>query len=207
MNMKKLLILPIVGIVVSMLGVSVMAASATKDFTATEVSTGKDITIDYDGTQTSATAQDLTTIDGLSDKVKAVNSEADLSKAELVTSFDISDYGKHSGNSEKVTITFTGVAKKDGDVFIVFHDGQTEYSVGTTPSITVDYCSPFFIYRISVTSSAPTGQYAAPYLVMVSVALVACGARRARSARGAGRTRCACGSSSARCCRGWYGAA
>ena len=178
MNMKKLLILPIVGIVVSMLGVSVLAAgrSPSKDFTVTDAN-GNDITADYVGYEDpGGSGFDLTTVDGLSDKVKAVNSEADLSKAELVTSFDISDYGKHSGNSEKVTITFTGVAKKDGDVFIVFHDGQTEYSVGTTPSITVDYCSPFFIYRISVTSSAPTGQYAAPYLVMVSVALVACGA-------------------------------
>ena len=174
MNMKKLLILPIVGIVVSMLGVSVLAASATKDFTATEVSTGKDITVDYDGAQTSATAQDLTTIDGLSDKVKAVNSEADLANAELAAAYDVTSNGKRSG--EKVTLTFTGVQQNTGDVFVTFHDGYDEYSVGTTPSITVDGCSPFYIYRITVKGSAPTGQYATPYIVMVSVALVACGA-------------------------------
>ena len=176
MNIKKLMILPIVGIVVSMLGVSVLAAgSAAKDFTATEVASGDDITIDYDGASFTATAQDLTTIDGLSDKVKAVNSEADLSKAELVAAYDVSDTNKkHAG--DEVLITFTGVQKNDGDVFVVFHDTYDEYAVGTTPSIVVTSCSPFYIYRIAVTSSAPTGQYAAPYIVMVSVALVACGA-------------------------------
>ena len=176
MNMKKLLILPIVGIVVSMLGVSVLAAgSATKAFTATEVSTGKDITVDYDGAQTSATAKDLTTIDGLCDKVKAVNSEADLANAELVAAYDITDTSKsHAG--DEVLITFTGVQQNTGDVFVVFHDGYDEYQVGTTPSITVTSASPFYIYRITVKGSAPTGQYATPYIVMVSVALVACGA-------------------------------
>ena len=175
MNMKKLLILPIVGIVVSMLGVSVLAASATKDFTATEVSTGKDITVDYDGSSVTASKVDLTTIDGLKEKVVAVNSEADLANAELVAAYDISDTAKkHAG--DEVLITFTAVQKNDGDIFIVFHDGYDEYSVGTTPSIVVTSCSPFYIYRITVKSSAPTGQYAAPYIVMVSVALVACGA-------------------------------
>ena len=173
MNMKKLLVLPIVGIVVSMLGVSVLAAgSASKGITATDAD-GKDVSADYTITEISATAQDLTKIDGLSDKVKAVNSEADLSKAELAAAYDVSSNGKHSG--EKVTLTFTGVQASDGDVFITFHDGLDEYSVGKTPSITVDGCSPFYIYRISVKSSSPTGQYAAPYIVMVSVALLACG--------------------------------
>ena len=180
MNMKKLLILPIAGIVVSMLGLSVMAAtrSPSKDFTVSDAN-GNDITADYVGyedAQGAGTAVDLSSVDGLSDKVKAVNPNADVSQAKLVTCFDISDYGKHSGASEKVTITFTGVARKDGDVFIVFHDGLNDISVGTTPSITVDYCSPFEIYRISVKSSSPTGQYATPYIVVLAGAMVVCGA-------------------------------
>ena len=174
MNMKKLLILPIVGIVVSMLGVSVLAAgSASKGFTATDAD-GNDVSADYTITEISATAQDLTTIDGLSDKVKAVNSEADLANAELAAAYEVTSNGKRS--SEQVTLAFTGVQQNTGDVFVTFHDGYDEYSVGTTPTITVDGCSPFYIYRITVKGSAPTGQYATPYIVMVSVALVACGA-------------------------------
>ena len=175
MNMKKLLILPIFGIVVSMLGVSVLAAgSASKGITATDAD-GNDVSADYTITEISATAKDLTTIDGLSDKVKAVNSEADLANAELVAAYDITDTSKkHAG--DEVLITFTGVQQNTGDVFVVFHDGYDEYQVGTTPSITVTSASPFYIYRIAVKGSAPTGQYATPYIVMVSVALVACGA-------------------------------
>ena len=101
MNMKKLLILPIVGIVVSMLGVSVLAAgSASKGLTATDTD-GNDVSADYTITEISATAKDLTTIDGLSDKVKAVNSEADLANAELAAAYDVTSNGKRSG--EKVT--------------------------------------------------------------------------------------------------------
>lgn len=176
MNMKKLMILPIVGIVVSMLGVSVLAAgSAAKDFKATHVASNTDITSEYSGTEITATAIDLTTVDGLQDKVKSFNSEADLTKAELVAAYDIANTGV-SYAGEEVLIEFTGVAKNSGDVFVTFHDGYDEVNVASNPEIVVTSCSPFYIYRIAVTSSAPTGQYAAPYIVMVSVALVACGA-------------------------------
>ena len=178
MNMKKLLILPIVGIVVSMLGVSVLAAgSASKGATIIDKD-GNDITADFEinvKPVTSVPARDLTQIDGLKDEVAAVNKEADLATAEVVAAYDISSYSKHAG--ETITLTFTGVQQNDGDVFIVFHEGNSEeHSVGTTPTITVDGCSPFVIYRIAVKASSPTGQYAAPYIVMISVALAACGA-------------------------------
>ena len=191
MNMKKLLLLPIVGIVVSMLGVSVLAAgSPSKGVTITDKD-GKDITADFEINEkplSSASNKDLTIIDGLKDDVAAVNKEADLADAELVACYDISSYGKHAG--ETITLTFTGVQQNTGDVFIVFHMGNTsEHSVGTTPTITVDGCSPFLIYRIAVKGSAPTGQYASPYIVLISVALVSAGAIFAVQAKKAKATK------------------
>ena len=85
MNMKKLLILPIVGIVVSMLGVSVMAAgSAQKNFKVTDES-GTDITADYSGDSfsTSVKLADLG-LDGLEDRIKETNKEAKIEDAEVV---------------------------------------------------------------------------------------------------------------------------
>lgn len=177
MNKKRLMALPIVCVVVGLLGASVMAAgSASKGFTVTDAN-GNDVTSNYDGTSVSGTAYDVSVDedwDWLDDEIAAVNSEAKRADAELVAYYDISAKGASNGN---VTITFTGLEANAGDVFIVFHEsGDYEYSVSSDPSITVSSCSPFMVYRIAVSSSAQTGEYAAPYIVMVSVALVACGA-------------------------------
>ena len=174
MNMKKLMILPIVGIVVSMLGVSVLAAgSASKGITVTD-SDGNDVTADFSVQEISTTAKDLTTITGLKEDVADVNKEADLANAELVAAYEITQ--NYSQGGKNITITFTAIQQNAGDVFIVFHDGYDEYAVGTTPTITVGSSSPFYIYRIAVKGSSPTGQYATPYIVVLAGAMVVCGA-------------------------------
>ncbi len=171
MNKKRLMALPVVCVVVAMLGASVMAAgSASKAFKVLDEDQN-DITVDYEGIEISSTF-DLSTLDGLQDKVTAVNKEAKVEDAQLVAAYDITETKAHSGDK---TVIFTGVESKAGDVFVVVHDGK-EYEVGTSAQITVSDFSPFLVYKISVTSSAQTGEYAAPYIVMISVALVACGA-------------------------------
>ena len=175
MNKKRLMALPIVCVVVGLLGASVMAAgSASKGFTVTDAN-GNDVTANFEGTTVSGSGYDLSDDsewDFLDSEIAEVNKEAKRADAELVAYYDIS--GKTNG---KVTITFTGLTANAGDVFIVFHEaGDYEYSVSSDPSITVSSTSPFLVYRIAVASSAQTGEYAASYIVMVSVALVACGA-------------------------------
>ena len=186
MNKKRLLALPVVCVAVAMLGVSVMAAgSAQKNFTVTDES-GNDITKNYSYYDYLSTV----TADDIADSVKAMTEDADLvakvadvndkanvADAELVVLYDINEDVITAG---KKTVTFTGLASNAGDVFVVVHysyqTGEEEYEVSTSPVITVTDWSPFAVFKIAVASSAQTGEYAAPYIVMIAGALVACGA-------------------------------
>ena len=171
MNKKKLLALPVVCVVIAMIGASVMAAgSAQKNFKVTDES-GTDITADYSGDSfsTSVKLADLG-LDGLEDRIKETNKEAKIEDAEVVAAYEIKEDVAHSGLK---TVEILGVSGNAGDVFVTVHD-NSEYSIGT--SITVSSVSPFVVYKISVNSSAQTGEYAAHYIVMIASALLACGA-------------------------------
>ena len=175
MNKKKLLALPVVCVVIAMIGASVMAAgSAQKNFKVTDES-GTDITADYSGDSFSTAVKlaDLG-LDGLEDDVKAANSEANIDDAEVVAAYRITEDVAHSG---KKTVEILGISGTASDVFVTVHEdaqGNIDYAIGT--SVTVDTVSPFVVYKIAVTSSAQTGEYATPYIAMISVALLACGA-------------------------------
>ena len=175
MNKKKLMALPVVCVAVAMIGASVMAAgSAQKNFKVTDES-GTDITYDYSGNAftTDEKLADLG-IDGLEDDIKAANKEAKIEDAEVVAAYEIKEDVSHSG---KKTVEILGISGTASDVFVTVHkdaQGNYDYAIGT--SVTVNSVSPFVVYKISVSSSAQTGEYAAPYIVMVSIALVACGA-------------------------------
>ena len=181
MNKKRLLTLPVVCVVVAMIGASVMAAgSAQKNFTVTNEA-GEDITANYSGLDVALSDDDKASlvesfknIDGIQDQINEVNDKAKVEDAELVAVIDIEENVKTDG---KKTVTFTGIGSNSGDVFAIYHLGGTGESVVTSdPSITVDGFSPFLVFRIAVTSSAQTGEYATPYIVVLAGALVACGA-------------------------------
>ena len=181
MNKKRLLALPVVCVVVAMIGASVMAAgSAQKNFTVTNEA-GEDITANYSGLDVALSDDDKASlvesfknIDGIQDQINEVNDKAKVEDAELVAVIDIQENVKTDG---KKTVTFTGIGSNSGDVFAIYHLGGTGESVVTSdPSITVDGFSPFLVFRIAVTSSAQTGEYATPYIVVLAGALVACGA-------------------------------
>ena len=176
MNKKRLLALPVVCVVVAMIGASVMAAgSATKAFKV-EDQEGNDITKLYDGTEVTC-PYDITedAWKNLDDDIEAVNSEAKRSDAQLVASYNIKNNAAVPDGIKKVT--FLGLEAKAGDVFVVLHEGGAyEISVGSEPVIVVSNCSPFYVFKISVQSSAQTGEYATPYIVVLAGALVACGA-------------------------------
>ena len=176
MNKKRLMALPVVCVVVAMIGASVMAAgSAAKNFKVTDEN-GVDITKDYSGDafSTDVKLADLG-FDGIADAVKAANSEAKIEDAEVVAAYDIKEDVAHSGAK---TVEILGISGNASDVFVIVHEDSKsdtlEYNVGT--SITVQTVSPFVVYKIAVNSSAQTGEYATPYIAMISVALLACGA-------------------------------
>lgn len=175
MNKKKLMMLPIVAVVVAMFGVSVLAASPNvgpmlKDADGNDVcdSATEITTVDYD----------LTTVDGLADKVKSINSEAKLEDAKFVVGYDLYTSSKNSPFTATINVTIGA-----NEIGILLHDTGSGLEIvdvekGAVSSLSgkVDSASPFLVYKIAVQSSSQTGEYATPYIVMISVALVACGA-------------------------------
>lgn len=181
MNKKRLLALPIVCIVVAMLGVAVMASSATKGFKV-EDGNGTDITNLFDGP--SASSIDLSTVSGLQDKLSAVDKDVKVSDLKYVVGYDVTPKAALDTSVNpapyKVTI-FVDVAENEIAVLIhVDASGNVVLNVikgkATEISGTVDSFSPFLVYKATVQKSAQTGEYAAPYIIMISVALVSCGA-------------------------------
>ena len=186
MNKKRLLARPVVCVVVGMIGASVMAAgSAQKNFTVTDED-GNDITKDYSldyDVASAFTDEEKSELfknliegeeDTIKDLVSQQNDKANIEDAEMVVFVGIKENVQHTGNR---TVTFTGISSNPGDVFVIFHIGNSfEYVVTSDTSITTSDFSPFIVYRIAVQSSAQTGEYVAPYIVMIAGALVACGA-------------------------------
>jgi len=173
---KKLMALPVACVAVAMLGLSVMGAGSAAKAFKVEDKDGNDITKLYDGVEV-ACPYDITedSWDFLDDDIEAQNSEAKREDAKLVASYEIDNItAVPDGNK---TVTFLGLDANAGDVFVVLHEGGNfELVVGDAPVIVVSDCSPFYVFKISVQSSAQTGEYAAPYIAMISVALLACGA-------------------------------
>lgn len=182
MNKKRLLALPIVCIVVAMLGVAVMASSATKGFKV-EDADGDDITALFNGP--SASSIDLSTVSGLQDKLSAVDKDVKVSDLKFATGYDIEPKATLDTTTEpapyKVTI-YVDVAENEIAVLIHVEDSGDKVVLNvikgkaTEITGTVNDFSPFLVYKATVQKSAQTGEYAAPYIVMISVALVSCGA-------------------------------
>ena len=140
-------------------------------------------------------------------EVDKINDKVDASDLEVVHTFGAyfsEDYNRPDGldgrpggprvetyrrsPSNPLTIRVSYSSSSD-DVILVLHfeDGAWKIvgSADTTSSVkfSVTSLSPFAILKASPASSAQTGEYASPYLVMVASALVACGAIFAIQAR------------------------
>ena len=178
MNKKRLLALPVICIVVAMIGMAVMAASSSKGFKVLDAD-DQDISNLFDGTVLSGT--DLNSVSGLQDKLTAANKDLKIADLKFVVGYDITPNVQLSdvdepfphkviipcdiGENEYAALIHDGVcvAVVKGKLTEVVFDGITGYS-------------PFLVYKATVKTSSQTGEYAAPYIVMISTALVACGA-------------------------------
>ena len=200
---KALMTLPVIGIVVAMLGASVFAASpsaGTHPISAVGTKSG----IDYTSRIIIIDGEDLLNVNGkkatdlgisksdLQSEVDKINDKVDASELEVVHTFGAyfssayDTYGPsiecHSfGPNDPLAIRVSYSSSSD-DVILVLHFENGAWKIvgnaDTTSSVkfTVTSLSPFAIVKASPASSAQTGEYASPYLVMVASALVACGA-------------------------------
>ena len=192
MSKKKLLVLPvIVVILVSFLGLSVMAAgngSPSNDgFKVYDKNgSGSDVTAHFSGSQYTGSV-DITEDSKIQEKINKIDSK--LKPGDFKTKVIAIDITKKAGDSQQGTspwkVLLTSTVKTD-EVGIVAHkkaDGSVECRVfkgtgkNTCAYITgVTDFSPFVLYTAKVKSSAKTGDFAPAYIAMISVALLACGA-------------------------------
>ena len=133
-------------------------------------------------------------------EVDKINDKVDAAELEVVHTFGAyfaEDYNRPDGldgrpggprvetyrrsPTNPLTIRVSYSSSSD-DVILVLHFENGAWKIvgkaDTTSSVkfSVTSLSPFAIVKASPASSAQTGEYASPYLVMVASALVACGA-------------------------------
>ena len=177
MNKNRLLALPVICIVVAMIGMAVMASSSSKGFSVYDAD-GDDITSFFDGSTLSGT--DLSTVSGLQDKLTAANKDLKVADLKFVVGYDITPnkaFGPDEPFAHKVVIPCD---IGENEYAALIHDGVCVAVVkGKLTQATfdgIDGYSPFLVYKATVKTSSQTGEYAAPYIIMISTALVACGA-------------------------------
>lgn len=182
MSKKKLFILPvIVLVIISIMSISVFAASPTPGFKVYKnngSSAADDITSEFKGEKISA--MDLSKISGLQDKISKVDKKLKVKDFKCKVAYEIVNTGSSAGKPWKIVFTDYKVAS--GYVGIVVHDTGSGYDVkvfkgnGGYASISdVTSTSPFYLYVAKVNSSAQTGDFVPSYIAMIAAALVACG--------------------------------
>ena len=177
MNKKRLLALPVICIVVAMIGMAVMASSSSKGFKVFDAQ-GDEITNLFDGAPLSGT--DLSSVSGLQDKLTAANKDLKIADLKFVVGYNITPnvtLGVDEPFPHKVVIPCD---IGENEYAALIHDGVCVAVVkGKLTEATfegIDGYSPFLVYKATAKTSAQTGEYAAPYIIMISTALVACGA-------------------------------
>ena len=185
---KRLMTLPVIGIVVAMLGASVFAASpSATDFKVYDH--GTDVTqyfVKEDGFLENVTDPVLADIEGIQDKINSVDSSLKPADFSIVQRFNIHLNGsvtQYADPVDKVSVNYTTGSNEVA--ILVHYDKSSGTGVwkfvaiaknASTLEGAVNGCSPFAIFKASAKSSAQTGEYVGTYIVMISVALVACGA-------------------------------
>ena len=202
---KKLMALPTMALVVSMLGASVFAATSSPVSALLKSATGKNgenlfnnadgkgsIVIVDDQDDQKVLGKKATDLDGITaaDITSAVNnSKFDAAKFEIVKTFD-AHYEDATGTPaalpgalSPVTVDINFSATDTEAVLILHYENGAWKIVGksvakavSVETFEVSDLSPFAIAKASATTSAQTGEYAGTYIIMVAVALVAAGA-------------------------------
>ena len=184
MKMKRLLAMPIMCLVVAMLGVAVMAASPSRTFKVTNKD-NKRVDPEFHGDPITSTSFKVSDIPGIDAELAAKDKDLKADAFSYLVGYDVEPNDPNHTFSEapyRVYITadigandYAVVVHLDDngnlDTYEIIKGATSEVSVGGINSF-----SPFLVFKATVKASAQTGEYAAPYIIMISVALVSCGA-------------------------------
>ena len=185
MNKKKLLALPIIGIIVALMGISVMAASPATGVWKVYDRDNIDQSLNFKADPISDPGLDLTTIPGLKADIEAKGLKASDFKFKLgydvyqdpatYSTYDISYHNSH-------TVFFTVTLAANEYAIVIHRDaGGYQFNIVTGPCTEVSISginnfSPFYVYVGAKSTSPQTGDFAPAYIAMISVALISCGA-------------------------------
>ena len=183
MNKKRLLALPVVTLIVALVGVAVMAASPAVGFKVYDKN-DKDVTSEFNGEPITSTSFDPSTISGIQDALTAKDKDLKIGDFKYVLGYDIEPKAGNAASDTPYKVEIT-VDLGDNEYALIVHlndDGSLDkYEIvkGKASVVTItgiNSFSPFLVFKATVQKSAQTGEYAAPYIIMISVALVSCGA-------------------------------
>lgn len=184
MNKKRIWALPIMCIVAAMLGVAVMAASPSQSFKVHKDVTDEDKSQYFHGTAITTTTFKVTDIPGIDAALSAKDKDLKASQFSYLVGWDVEPNTGYACDENPYRVFISAdIGANDYAIVVHLHDDGTfdtyEIVKGSTNEVSVgginDF-SPFLVFKATVKASAQTGEYAAPYIIMVSVALVACGA-------------------------------
>ncbi len=186
MNMKKILAMPIMCVVVAMLGVAVMAASPSRTFKVTlDYGNYDSRETEFHGDAINSTSFKVSDIPGIDAELAAKDKDLKASAFSYLVGYDVEPNDPSHTFAEapyRVYITadigandYAVIVHLDDngnlDTYEIIKGATSEVSIGGIKSF-----SPFLVFKATVKASAQTGEYAAPYIIMISVALVSCGA-------------------------------
>ena len=184
MKMKRLLAMPIMCLVVAMLGVAVMAASPSQSFKVHIDATDEDRSTKFHGTAITSTTFKVTDIPGIDAALTAEDKDLKAGDFSYLVGYDVQPNAGYDPveNPYRVFIT-ADIGANDYAILVHLHKDYSfdKYEIikGAKSEISIgginDF-SPFLVFKATVKASAQTGEYAAPYIIMISVALVSCGA-------------------------------
>lgn len=184
MNMKKILAMPIMCVVVAMLGVAVMAASPSQSFKVHIDATDDDRSTKFHGTSISSTTFKVTDIPGIDAALTAEDKDLKASNFSYLVGWNVEPNAGYSATEGPYRVFITAdIGANDYAILVHLHADNSfdKYEIikGAKSEISIgginDF-SPFLVFKATVKASAQTGEYAAPYIIMISVALVSCGA-------------------------------
>ena len=182
---KKLMALPVIGIVVAMVATAVIAASPVAGLNnvqatltdGTDVSGSFLVVEDSEQESVMGTTLDKLTVSGFT--AKSGFTAADYKVVDVFDVFYVVG-GVKTPFTGNFSAERTCASSSSEDVVAFHYTGGAWVKCGTgngsVASISATSLSPFLIAKATAKTSAQTGEYATPYIIMISVALVSCGA-------------------------------
>lgn len=185
MKMKRLLAMPIMCLVVAMLGVAVMAASPSRTFKVfLDHGTYESREPYFHGDPITSTSFKVSDIPGIDAALTAKDKDLKASDFNYLVGYDVQPNAGYAADENPYRVYITAdIGANDYAVIVHLHKDGTfdKYEIvkGAVSEVSIgginDF-SPFLVFKATVKASAQTGEYAAPYIIMISVALVSCGA-------------------------------